>query len=155
MAKYEYMLHTWGGFYNDEFQKKHGHKPGYFWYETAKARDDYFALLQELEKELDARSLAFILEEGENTRIKTIAKMVFVFNGKEYPHEEYFGYAYHPDSARSMFEEGSYSCDCNRSLFISREYPGFPEMPCGEKIEMKDFQVLCFPGTNKQSEESV
>ena len=33
-----------------------------------------------------------------------------------------FGYEYEEESAIFMFEDGNYSCDCNRSLFIQREY---------------------------------
>lgn len=111
--------------------------------------------MRKCEKEFGAHYLAVQLEEGEDTRLKTIAKMVFTINGKEYPYEEDFGYAYPASDAHYMFEDGNYSCDCNRSLFISQKYIGFPKMPCGNKIEMKDFQVLHIQGTDKQFEETI
>ena len=153
MEKYEYMLHTWGGFYNDEHKKEHGQKPGYFWFNTKSERDSYLNLLLEFENKFNARMLAFDIAEGENTRVKTIAKMVFIFKGKEYPYEEDFGYAYPLGLAEYMFEHGNYSCDCNRSIFIQRNYSHFPEMQCGNKIKMKDFKVIYIHGSDKQFEE--
>ncbi len=32
--KYEYLLQTWGGFYNDEHVAIHGKEPGYLWFDT-------------------------------------------------------------------------------------------------------------------------
>lgn len=45
------------------------------------------------------------------------------------------------ESAIFMFEEGNYSCDCNRSLFIRWEYgeDAIPELQCGEEIKMIDY----------------
>lgn len=134
--KYEYMLHTWGGFYNEEHQIKHGYEEGYFWFDTADARERYIQELKEVEQKFNARHLAYTVEEGVHTRIKTIAKMIFVYDGKEYPYEYDFGFAYPPESAEYMFTEGNYSCDCNRSMFI-----GIPELDCGEEIKMKNFEV--------------
>lgn len=42
---------------------------------------------------------------------------------------------------RFMYEEGNYSCDCSRSGFIRAADPTFPELPCGEAIEMEDFKI--------------
>lgn len=139
--KYEYMLHTWGGFYNKEHQVKHGYTPGYRWFDTAEERSEYVSELKEIEQKFNARHLAISTEEGTHTRMKTIAKMVFVHQGKEYPCQYDFGFAYPPHSAEYMFFDGNYSCDCNRSLFIERAGFDFLEMGCGEEIEMKDFEV--------------
>lgn len=154
-TKYEYLLHTWGGFYNEEHKIKHNCSPGYFWFDSAKARQDYLSVLQKLENDLNAHYLAFTLAEGTNTRTKTVATMDFVFAGKEYHYEYCFGYAYPEESACYMFEDGNYSCDCNRSIFINSQYPDFPEMDCGDQIEMKNFQVVLVPGTDKQFEETI
>lgn len=36
-----------------------------------------------------------------------------------------------------LWEEGNYSCDCNKSLFIQRQCdPNFPEMKCGDEIKL-------------------
>ena len=44
---------------------------------------------------------------------------------------------YSIEGADFMFEEGNYSCDCNKSIFI-RQYcdKDFPEMECGQKIKL-------------------
>lgn len=43
------------------------------------------------------------------------------------------------DGIEYMWRDGSYSCDCNKRLFIEREAgrePGDDETPCGEKIAL-------------------
>jgi hypothetical protein len=40
-----------------------------------------------------------------------------------------------------MFEEGNYSCDCNKSLFLSEKYAEIEEWDCGDKIELKNLTV--------------
>jgi hypothetical protein len=150
--KYEYMLHTWGGFYNKEHQEKHGYKKGYFGFDTKEAREAYISELKEVEQRLKAFCLAISTEEGEHVRYRTIAKIVFVYQGKEYPYEYDFGFAYPAESAEYMFSEGNYACDCNRSLFLSRINDDFPELECGDEIEMKSFEVVF---TLDQAPESV
>lgn len=139
--KYEYMLHTWGGFYNKEHQENHGYKEGYFWFDTKEAREAYISELKEVEQRLNARMLVISTEEGEHVRYRTIAKMVFVYQGKEYPYEYDFGFAYSSESAEYVFTEGNYSCDCNRSIFLASKYEGFQEIECGDEIEMRSFEV--------------
>lgn len=41
-------------------------------------------------------------------------------------------------------EEGNYSCDCNRSLFLTKKYDLFAEMgefDCGDEIELKAITI--------------
>lgn len=147
-GKYEYMLHTWGGFYNDEHKEKHGFKEGYFWFNSNEARQKYIDILKVVESEHNARFLITDLKDGFNLHSRTIAKMILVYNGKEYPFEYDFGYAYEAKNARFMFHDGNYSCDCNRKLFLHREYEAelgkcdFDEDACGNEIEMKNFEVI-------------
>lgn len=36
-----------------------------------------------------------------------------------------------------IWEDGNFSCDCNRSLFIQQDCdPTFEELPCGEEIKL-------------------
>lgn len=140
--KYEFVLHTWGGFYNDENKAKHGLEPGYFWFDTAEDRQKFLDSLREIEKKFDAKYIAHNFEEGQHVRYRTIARMTLVYNNKAYQYEEDFGFAYPVSAAHSMFEEGNYSCDCNRSLFLNRKYGAeIPELGCGDTIEMRDFVV--------------
>lgn len=141
--KYEYLLHTWGGFYNPEYQQIHGKKEGYFFFDTMKELQDYLHELRLIEKALDAFQLMSSIYEGRHVRYRTVAKMKFVFEGNEYEYEEDFGYGLEVDHAEWMFYEGNYACDCNRSLFIRRTYGDVIEQKeCGREIIAKDFQVV-------------
>jgi hypothetical protein len=141
--KYEYMLHTWGGFYNAEHKKVHAKEPGYFFFDTKEELNAFLVDLREIENDLKAYHLATTIEEGKHVRYRTIAKMKLVYEGTAYDYEEDFGCAYPPESAHYMFEDGNYACDCNRSLFLKRKYGELiEELDCGRTIEMKDFEVL-------------
>ena len=140
--KYEYLLHTWGGFYSDEHKAKHGLEPGYFWFDTAEERQKFLDGLREIEKKFQSNYLAHDFEEGKHVRYRTIARMKFVYNGKEYPIEYDFGFGYPIDAAQFSFEDGNNSCDCNKCLLISRQYGDvIPDIKCGESIITKDFVV--------------
>lgn len=73
----------------------------------------------------------------------TTCTMVFIYEGKEYPYEYDFEREYPIEAAHYMFEDGNYSCDCNRSSFINSRYRTNinPLSECGETIQMKNFQV--------------
>ena len=76
----------------------------------------------------------------------TIAKMVLVYDTIPYPYEYNFGEGYSEEAAHYMFEEGNYSCDCNRSMFLISKYGGFiNELDCGHTIELKDFEIIYKP----------
>lgn len=142
LPKYEYAIKTWGGFYNDENKAKHGLSEGSFWFDNEPERNRFLSNLKSIEAEYNAKYLAYALFEGHGTRLETIAMMTLVYQGVEYPFSYDFGFGYDPESARYMFEDGNYSCDCNRSLFLNRELDGiFPELTCGNEIEMKDFKI--------------
>ena len=74
---------------------------------------------------------------------RTIFVGTFKYKGKEVIVHLDFGYEYPEESAIFMFEDGNYSCDCNRSLFIRREYGEYaiPELDCGEEIEMTNYYI--------------
>lgn len=71
-----------------------------------------------------------------DTHKRTVAVMKFKLPTDEVmPLEFDFGYGYPHDSARYMFEEGNYSCDCNRADFLKLD----DDWKCGETIEMVEF----------------
>ena len=42
-----------------------------------------------------------------------------------------------------IWDEGNYSCDCNRSLFLHRVYLEFPDFEhCGNEIELVEYELL-------------
>lgn len=141
--KYEYLIHTWGGFYNEEYVIKHGKEEGYFFFDTMDKLQEYLNELKQIENEIGASRLMYTIAEGRHVRYKTIAKMKMKYNGKEYDYEEDFGYAYPVESAHFMFEDGNYACDCNRSIFLHRRYGDEIQIKeCGHEIEITDFEVL-------------
>lgn len=74
-----------------------------------------------------------------NFPIKNNVKIIFRYNAIDYV-TYYDDYG---DSMEYMFEDGNYSCDCNRSLFIQRQCDeDFPDMKCGDTIEMVSFERL-------------
>lgn len=68
------------------------------------------------------------------------------YQGKKYQiqevWEEKFGWNDELEGVTWMYEEGNYSCDCNRSLFIWRKYPGFESMDCGDKIKLVSIKEI-------------
>lgn len=82
-------------------------------------------------KERREKAFKIILRYGDKTYV--VFDDLFIFDGDSDEISPTYGSNY-------MWEEGNYSCDCNRSLFIQRQCdPDFPEMECGEKIEMVQF----------------
>ena len=56
--------------------------------------------------------------------------------------DENFPLAYPNHTVWFMYEEGNYSCDCNKSSFIKRQRdPQFPEMECGDEVELVDLII--------------
>lgn len=51
--------------------------------------------------------------------------------------EKNYGWDTKREGVTYMFEEGNYSCDCNKSFFIKRQCDSkFKEMDCGDKIKL-------------------
>ena len=67
----------------------------------------------------------------------------FKYKDKTFVLTEDFGKDYLAESAEYMFTEGNYACDCNRSLFIRRQYGegSLPELKCGYEIELVDYHI--------------
>lgn len=102
--KYEYLLFTWGGFYNRDYFKEHGYKEGSYYFETEKQRDRYRDTLISLSNELKAYQFMYI--EAEGFCVRDIPKLhrVVRYKGKDY----YSSRDCHPDftydSARYFLE---------------------------------------------------
>lgn len=138
---HDYHLHFWGGIENGTLNKTvFGTEKTDFWFPDTETRQKVKLEMKRIADE-QGKVIVFDEHDGELGRYRTICKMIFVYEGKEYPYEYDFGYGYPEDSARFMFEDGNYSCDCNRALFIRETNPDFPELDCGEEITMKDFEV--------------
>lgn len=142
--KYEYMFHTWGGFYNKQHKDIHGKEEGYFFFDTKEDRERYLNDLLNIEKQLNAIRLVYTFEEGNNVRYKTIAKMQLLYNNKWYDFSYDFGHAYSEKNAHFMFHEGNYACDCNKLLFLNEAYGDEIQINgnCGGNIEIRNFEVI-------------
>jgi hypothetical protein len=143
MQKEEYMIQIWGGAWNKDaepsIEKDLGIKSGYYYFDTEQE-------LQDFEKKLipyEHLGLARDRKHGIMSHKRTIAICTFQYKGKEYVIDYDFGYEYEEESAHFMFEDGNYSCDCNRSMFIARKYgvDVMEELDCGDEIEMVDFKI--------------
>ena len=68
---------------------------------------------------------------------KTIAKVTFKYREIVYEVKVPLNGFDCEESVTFAFDEGNYSCDCNRSLFIQQQCdPDFEEMDCGGEIEL-------------------
>ena len=131
--KYEYYLKSWGGIYDTNFvEQELGTTETDFWFDTADERTKFKKTLKEI-ADRHHNGIAFSEYEGTETRKRTIATMTMVFpNGTKYPE----------DSAEFIFFDGNYSCDCNKSSFISETYPDVPEFECGDEIKLENFNII-------------
>lgn len=125
--KYEYLLYTWGGFYNKEHQKEHKQKSGYHYFDTEQKRNEYLYRLKVIEKRLNARFLVTTMCEGYHTRSKTVLHRVIKWKGKEYhskyemiPNTSYMSAKYHLDN---------------------KWFPGFNDYPLGEDFDYEKNKV--------------
>jgi hypothetical protein len=134
---YEYYLQFWGGA-EETIEKELGITERNFWFNTKEEREDFVKKLMKY----NHSGLALNREEGEHTRKKTIAKITIQYQGRKYEFEQDFGYAYPIEAAHFMFEDGNYSCDCNKSIFIREKYPEFEEMDCGDDLELTSLEVI-------------
>ena len=137
----EYMAHIWGGAWNKDanpsIEKDLGIKEGYHYFKTEEERDRFLKLI----KQYSSQGLVWDLREGEMTHKRTIFVADLKYKDMVYTIHCDFGYEYPEEQAIFMFEEGNYSCDCNRSLFIQEEYgeDAIDELDCGEEIEMLNY----------------
>lgn len=141
--KKEYMIHVWGGAWNSDanpsIEKDLGIKEGHHYFNTAKERDEFCKHLYN--PIYRNQGIMFSVKEGIMSHKRTIFVGLFKYKDKEFILHYDFGYEFEEDSAIFMFKHGNYSCDCNRSIFIRREYgeDAIPELNCGYTIKMIDY----------------
>lgn len=139
----EYMVHIWGGAWNDDanpsIEKDLGVKSGYHYFDTEEEKNDFLKLLDNpiYSKQGIARDIKY----GAMTHKRTIFVGIFKYKDEEFVLHYDFGYEYPEEQARFQFLENNYSCDCNRSIFIREEYgeDAMPELDCGDEIELLDY----------------
>jgi hypothetical protein len=137
---YEYCVHFWGAA-EDVVMDSLESDSKYHWFATKKESDDFVDKIRTI-AEKHSKTLAVNEVEGFDVRYKTIAHILLKHpNGNVYKYVDDFGYGYPDDGVYYQWEEGNYSCDCNRSSFLSREHPEVEELDCGETIEMVHLEI--------------
>ena len=78
---------------------------------------------------------------GEMTHKRTVFVGDFKYKDMVFTIHYDFGYDYPEETAIFAFEDGLYSCDCNRSLIIQEEYgeDAIDKLNCGKEIEMINY----------------
>jgi hypothetical protein len=141
--KYEYMLYFWGGIHN-EGNPLHGVEKEAYYFETEKDREIFLSFIEKIDRS-DSNGgygLMYKLQEGYLTHKRTVCVIDLKYKEMIYNIECDFGYEYGEESAKFMFYEGNYSCDCNKSLFIQRQCDeNFPFLDCGDEIEIVKFEI--------------
>lgn len=92
--KYEYLLSTWGGFYNDKNFKIHGESEGNYYFDSNESRQIYLDKLQQIEKDLNIYKLCFNKSEGYNCREFPTLHRVFKYQDKIYHQELKYDFNY-------------------------------------------------------------
>lgn len=139
----EYVIHVWGGAWNNNanpsIEKELGIKDGYYYFTTEKEKDDFLNLIR-VEK-YRGQGLVYDIRYGEMNHKRTIFVGTFEYKEKYFTIHHDFGYEFHEETAIFQFVENNYSCDCNRSLIIQREYgeDAIPELCCGEEIKLVEY----------------
>lgn len=119
-----------------------------YWFPTAKDRERF---IESCPTAWVMRSTADpgVDREGEVVlpRCLTVALVTLRFpdDGGLVSFEMPFGYGYPEHAVHYIFEEGNYSCDCNRRIF-AEDYCGRPPLAedaqmCGETIELVSLAV--------------
>lgn len=139
----EYLVHIWGGAWNYDanpsIEKDLGIKEGYHYFKTEDEKNDF---IKKLRNHIYSNQGLMIDEKyGEMTHKRTIFVGKFECHGQEYTIHYDFGYEYPEEQAIFQFTENNYACDCNRSLFIGREYGEdvMPELDCGHEIKLIEY----------------
>lgn len=141
--KKEYMVHIWGGAFNNDacpsIEKDLGITEGYHYFSTQREKDDFCDLLNN--PIYKNQGLMIDVLHGYMSHKRIIFVGTLKYKDKEFVIHYDFGYEFDEQDAIYMFTVGNYSCDCNRSLFIAREYGdgAIQEMNCGNEIELLNY----------------
>lgn len=122
--KYRYSVYTWGGFYNEEYQKIHKQVEGLRVFDNLREKTRYIILLRKIEKELDAKYLMMVQDEGFAVATPLTCHRVINLNGKYY-------YSSDTINVWPTFED-SFSTACYHMEW--KWYPGFNDYPAGEEL---------------------
>lgn len=145
MGKNEFHVHFWGGVKNDGLAERFlGTSETDFWFDSREERRKFMYRLEALAVKNDT-IVVFNETEAPICFTRTIAHLVFAYDGRQWAFEIDFGVGYEEESVHYLFNDGNYSCDCNRSALIHGCHPDFPqerfEDDCSEIIQLIDLQI--------------
>ena len=127
--KYEYALHTWGGFYNKEYD--HDEIEGTKYFDSEEERGSYIIKLQNIEKKLGAHTLALSKFEGYNVRTPIVLNRVTrnLLTG---------------EVVHTTRDASPCSYEANVYFMTYKWHPGFNDYPFGEDFEYinANFKVI-------------
>lgn len=141
----EWMIHVWGGAWNDDanpsIEKDYGIKEGYHYFQSENKKNEFLEIINK--PEYRHQGIVRDIKYGNLTHCRTIFVGTMRYKDKEFTIHHDFGYEYDPEDVKFMFFEGNYSCDCNISLFIRREYGEdvIPILECGNEIEIVNWHI--------------
>lgn len=145
LCQKEWMIHIWGGAWNSDanpsIEKDYGIQEGYHYFKTEEEKDRFLEIINK--PEYRYQGLMRDIKYGFMTHKRTIFVGTFKYEDKEFVLHYDLGYEYEEDAAIFYFTKGNFSCDCNRSLVIRREYgdDAIPQLGCGEDIELVDYHI--------------
>lgn len=145
LCQKEWMIHIWGGAWNSDanpsIEKDYGIHEGYHYFKTEEEKDRFLEIINK--PEYRNQGLMRDIKYGFMTHKRTIFVGTFKYKDKEFVLHYDLGYEYEEDAAIFYFTKGNFSCDCNRSLAIRREYgdDAIPELGCGEDIKLVDYHI--------------
>lgn len=145
LCQKEWMIHIWGGAWNSDanpsIEKDYGIQEGYHYFKTEEEIDRFLEIIDK--PEYQYQGLMRDIKYGFMTHKRTIFVGTFKYEDKEFVLHYDLGYEYKKDDAIFYFTKGNFSCDCNRSLAIRREYgdDAIPELGCGEDIKLVDYHI--------------
>lgn len=136
----EYMVQIWGGMFNPDanpsIENDYGIQEGYHYFSSEEAMNNFIKICEQYEY----RSQGFCknIVNGFLFHKRTVFCGMFEYKSQYFTIRYDFGYEFPEKAAIYSFTYGNYSCDCNRSLFINREFgeDTIPELDCGEEIKL-------------------
>jgi hypothetical protein len=130
--KYEYLLHTWGGFYNEGNQKIHGELSGDHYFDIEKERETYLIKLKDIAKEIGTYDCRLMNHKEEGFTVRTPPMLHRI--------SEYKGEQVHTTRDGRVLTKYD---DCEYMLEY-KWYPGFNDYPFGEDFdyEQEDFKIV-------------
>lgn len=145
----EWMIHVWGGAWNDDaatsIEKDYGIKEGYYYFTNEEAKDAFLELIDN--PIYSNRGVAKDIKYGAMSHKRTIFVGQYQYGDRFFVIHYDLGFEYPDESAVFYFTEGNNSCDCNISSIINLEYGKgtVPDLGCclaGEnKIKLIAYKV--------------